>query len=67
MLDAMNMHEYVVEKLVEWKYRRPEIAAATGISIRSIEKIARREIENPGVRNVQALYDFFQSRNTTAA
>lgn len=63
----MNMHDYVVEKLGEWKYRRPEVAQATGISLRSIEKIARREIENPGVKHVQALYDYFQSQSTTAA
>lgn len=63
----MDMHQFVITKLREWRYRRPEIAAETGISLRTIEKIAREEVKNPGIRHVQTLHDFFQSHDSNTA
>jgi transcriptional regulator with XRE-family HTH domain len=63
----MNMHEFVITRLTEWRYRRPEIARETGISLRTIEKIARQEVKNPGIKHMQTLHDFFQARDSGAA
>ena len=36
------------------------MAEATGISKRTIEKIARRETENPGVKHIETLAAYFE-------
>lgn len=63
------MHDFVVNQLLSvpdgyssqhafWQ----ATSAATGISRRTIEKIARREIENPKVIGLQVLADHFGYR-----
>ena len=39
-----------------------EIAEGSGVSKRTIEKIARREIEDPGVSHIEKLAAFLNSR-----
>ena len=60
-----SIHAYVLEKLQEYKGRWTEVSEATGMSKRTIEKIARREVEDPRVSNVEALANYF--RNNEAA
>jgi transcriptional regulator with XRE-family HTH domain len=55
-----NLHQYVLDQLERRKGGWPAIAQATRISIRSIEKIARGIIKNPGIAHVQALADYFR-------
>lgn len=58
---ALNMHDYVVSRLEAAKGRWPQIAEASGVSKRTIEKIARREIDDPGVSHIQKLSDYFRA------
>ena len=59
------MHEYVIERLQDSKFRWPAVAAAAGVSRRTLEKIARREIADPGVSHVQKLHDYFRAVDAT--
>lgn len=61
------MLSYVRVQLDSWKGRWTEVAAGTDLSKRTIEKIASREIADPGVSRVQKLHDWFraQERATT--
>ena len=56
-----SMHAYVLRNLEATKYRWGEVAAGTGMSKRTIEKIARKEIVDPGVSHVQKLHDYFRA------
>jgi hypothetical protein len=61
-----SMHDYVVEKLNAAKGQWTAVADASGVSKRTLEKIARREIEDPGVSHVQKLFDYFRSLEQAA-
>ncbi len=56
------MHRAVVEALLSARGHWPSIADDTGISRRTIEKIARREIVYPGVHHVETLHAYFVRR-----
>lgn len=56
-----NLHAYVLRHLEAAKGRWPEVAEGSGVSRRTIEKIARKEIEDPGISHVQKLADYFRS------
>lgn len=56
-----SMHEYVVAQLIAAKGQWPVIAEGSGVSRRTIEKIARGEIKDPGVSHVQKLADYFRA------
>lgn len=62
---AMNesIHEYVLIKLQEYKGRWSEVSEGTGMSKRTIEKIARREVEDPRVSNVETLARYFRENS----
>jgi hypothetical protein len=53
------MHDFVVDQLNARKGLWSEIALHSGVPKRTLEKIARREIENPGVKHIQQLSDYF--------
>jgi transcriptional regulator with XRE-family HTH domain len=59
------MYEHVVRRLQESKGGRPTIARETGLSLRTISKIARREISDPGVSQIERLHQYFLSRDMT--
>lgn len=56
----LSLHDYVVERLQAYKYRWPHVARETGVSRRTIEKIARREIADPGITSIEKLARFFR-------
>lgn len=58
----MNIHTYVLDQLELTKGTWPEVADGSGVPLRTVEKIARQEILNPGVHNIQILFDYFQAR-----
>jgi hypothetical protein len=67
MLNAdQPMFDYVLERLVESRGRWGVVAEGSGVSKRTIEKIARREIQDPGVSHIQKLANYFRSQETTA-
>lgn len=39
------------------------IAKATGVSVAWLSRFADDKIPNPGVRQVQAIFDYFEGRN----
>lgn len=61
------IYDYVLERLEVTKGRWAEVAEGSGVSRRTLEKIARREIADPGVSHVQKLHDWFREREKAAA
>ena len=55
-----TIYEYVMRRLQETKGDWSDVARRTGISRRTIEKIARRDTQDPGVSLVQRLSDYFE-------
>jgi transcriptional regulator with XRE-family HTH domain len=56
----LSLHDFVVEHLEACRGTWPEVARATGLSKRTIEKIARREIADPGVSHIEKLAAYFR-------
>lgn len=54
-----TMYEFVLAQLEAHKGKWPEVARGSDISVRSIEKIARREWKNPGVQHIEKLALYF--------
>lgn len=54
------MYAYVLAELERSKGRWSEVADGAGMSKRTIEKIARREIEDPGVSHIEKLAVYFR-------
>ena len=57
-----SIYAYVLEQLQRHKGRWPEIAEDTGISMRTLEKIARREVKDPGVSRIEKLANYFRKQ-----
>lgn len=55
----MSWHDWVVERLLEARGSWPHIARTSGVSRRTIEKIAHRKIKDPGVSHIEKLVKFF--------
>jgi len=58
---------YVLDKLDRSKGTLPKVAEESGVSYRTLQKIASGETKDPGVTVVQTLYDYFRSREAEAA
>lgn len=56
------MYEYVMAGLQATKGKWPQVAAESGLSKRTFEKVAQGIIENPSVHLCQALHDYFRAR-----
>lgn len=44
-----------------------QISGGSDVNIRTVEKIARREIADPGVSHIEKLANFFREREAKAA
>ncbi len=55
-----SVYQYVLDELQAWKGRWRLVSEQTGISKRTIEKIATGESQNPGVRTIEDLATFFR-------
>lgn len=62
-----SLHEYVLEQLQASRGRWPEVAEGSGVSKRTLEKIARLEIKDPGVSHIEKLAAYFRGQSTRAA
>lgn len=62
-----ELHAYVLTQLQGWKGRWSAVAEGSGVSLRTIEKIARREIKDPGVSHVEKLASFFSRHSEQQA
>lgn len=56
------MHQFVIDQLQIAKGTWPAIAERTGISKRTIEKIANGDIKDPAVSNVETLSNYFRAQ-----
>ena len=56
-----SIFEYVLEELQRHKGQWQVVATATGLSKRTIEKIAAGEIADPGVTKIEKLAQYFRS------
>ena len=57
-----SVHQYVVEQLQAAKGRWPEIADKSGVSIRTIQKIAGRKHPPKPVENLETLATLFRGK-----
>lgn len=57
-----SLHDYVIEQLQAAKGTWPRVAEASGVSRRTLEKIARREIVDPSVSHIEKLAAYFRKR-----
>ena len=62
-----SLYEYVMAELQASKGRWSEVAEGSGVPKRTVEKIARKEIKDPGVSHVEALARYFNSQNEARA
>jgi transcriptional regulator with XRE-family HTH domain len=59
---AESIYQYVMGKLEDCKGKWPQVAIGSGVSIRTLSKIARREIEDPGVSHIEKLAQYFKQQ-----
>lgn len=63
-----SIHQYVLDQLRDSRPYWESVAKGSGVSIRTIEKIASREIQFPRVDKVEKLARFFRKQaDKTAA
>lgn len=62
-----SLHAYVLQQLDATPLTYQEIAEGSGVPKRTVEKIARKEIEDPGVSHVEKLAGFFRGVEAKAA
>jgi len=55
-----SIYQYVLDQLQAAKGQWSRVADESGVSKRTIEKIARREIKDPGVSNIETLAAYFR-------
>lgn len=59
-----SMHEYVISQLQAAKGTWPKVAREADMSLRTIEKIARRESADPAVSFIERLNRYFRGRRS---
>lgn len=57
----MSMYEFVIDRLENSGRTYQEVADGSGVSKRTVEKIARKEIKDPGVSHIEALARYFRA------
>lgn len=59
-----STHQYVVEQLQAVKGQWPTVSDKTGVSLRTIEKIANRKKPPKAVTNLEKLTTYFRGRRS---
>lgn len=57
-----SIYDYVIAELQASKGRWPQVATGSGVSRRTLEKIARQEVKDPGVSLVEKLAKYFREQ-----
>ncbi len=57
-----SIYEFVMERLQQTKGKWPMVAAGSGVSLRTLDKIARGEIKDPGVSHIEKLAGYFRAQ-----
>jgi transcriptional regulator with XRE-family HTH domain len=60
IMNASPILDFVVSRLEARDFTYQQVAEGSGVPKRTVEKIARRETQNPGVRHVERLAAFFR-------
>jgi hypothetical protein len=55
-----SLYEFVLQQLEQAKGKWPSVASGSGVPKRTIEKIARQETKNPGIKHVEKLAEYFR-------
>jgi transcriptional regulator with XRE-family HTH domain len=63
----MALYQYVMARLDSAELTYQEIADGSGVNKRTVEKIARKEIEDPGVSHVEKLAEYFRKQERARA
>ncbi len=58
-----SIYAFVMSRLQSTKGRWREVANGSGVSLRTLEKIARKEIDDPGVSHIEKLAAYFRDDN----
>lgn len=66
-MEPFQIYEYVMDQLGKTDLSYQEVAEGSGVSKRTVEKIARKEILDPGVSHIEKMAAFFRERETKAA
>ncbi len=61
-----SIYDYVIASLEASKGRWPSVAEQSGVPKRTLEKIARKETENPGIQHIEKLAAYFRSLEQAA-
>lgn len=59
-----SIYEFVLERLQDSKGTWSAVAIGSGVSKRTIEKIARKEIEDPGISHIEKLAVYFRGKSS---
>lgn len=57
-----SIYAFVMGRLEEAKGGWPTVAEESGVSLRTLEKIARGEIKDPGVSHIEKLAGYFRAQ-----
>lgn len=57
-----SLFAYVLNKLETSKGKWKSVAEGSGVSYRTIEKIARGEIQDPGISHIEKLANYFRAK-----
>lgn len=61
-----SIYQFVLDELEKAKGRWPDVARDTDMSLSTLKKIARREVENPGVVHIEKLATYFREQSAAA-
>ncbi len=59
-----SLHSYVLDQLQKSKGHWPQVAKGSGVSIRTLSKVARREVEYPRINTLEQLSQYFREQTT---
>lgn len=62
-----TLYQFVLDQLHSGRWTYRQVADGSDVSRRTVEKIARREIADPGVSHVEKLARFFREQERQAA
>lgn len=61
-----SIYEYVLDQLQLAKGEWPKVAKKSRMSLRTLQKIARREVKDPGVSHIEKLASYFRAHPRSA-
>ncbi len=66
-MENESLHEFVIRGLQERKGQWRKVAEGSGVPYKTLEKVARREVADPGVSICEKLAAFFRDNPANKA